>query len=352
MHIALIDDDPDILQFLAALLRGQDGHQLSQFTDPSLAFDWCAANDADLVIVDYLMPGMDGVAFIERFRTLPDRADTPVLMLTGDSHRDVRYRALQAGANDFLTKPVDALELLARVKNMLALRRSERRLRDRAAWLAEEVRKATAEIVRREQETIYRLSRAAECRDSDTGAHIQRMAHYSKLIARGLGLTESDQDLILHAAPMHDIGKVGIPDSILLKPGNLTPDEVQIMRSHTLIGHRILSDSDAPLLQMGALIALTHHERFDGSGYPQSLVGESIPIYGRIATVADVFDALASRRPYKGAWSFGDARAYLEKHAGAHFDPTCVHALLSFWDEVTEIAARYPEARSEVGSGA
>jgi putative two-component system response regulator len=233
---------------------------------------------------------------------------------------------------------------------MLALRRSECQLRDRAAWLAEEVRKATAQIVRLEHETIYRLSRAAECRDADTGAHIQRMAHYSMLTARGLGLGEIDQDLVLHAAPMHDIGKVGIPDHILLKPGELTPEETQIMRSHTLMGHRILADSDAPLLQAGALIALTHHERYDGSGYPQGLAGESIPIFGRITTVADVFDALASRRPYKGAWSFDEARAYLERHAGAHFDPACVHALLSSWSEVIDIAERYPDREEQVYS--
>lgn len=343
MLIALIDDDPDILKFLTTLMAGQDGNRFSTFTDPQEAFEWCRQTDVDLIIIDYLMPGMNGVTFIERLRPIPERADTPVLMLTAASDQDIRYRALLAGANDFLNKPIDPIEFLARVKNMLALRLGQRRLRDRAAWLAEEVRKATAEIVRREQETIYRLSRAAEVRDSDTGAHLKRMTHYSRLIARGLGLGESEQELIMHAAPMHDVGKVGIPDSILLKPGNLTEDEVQVMRSHTLIGHRILSDSDSPLLQAGALIALTHHERYDGSGYPQGLQGEDIPIYGRIVSTADVFDALASRRPYKDAWQLNEARAYMEKHAGIFFDPACVQALCSMWDEVCEVAGQYPE---------
>lgn len=344
MHIALIDDDPFILEFLSRLLNEQNAGDLSSFSDPVEALDWCISSNPDLVIVDYQMPLMNGITFIERFRALPGQDDTPILMLTGDMDRDVRYRALIAGANDFLTKPIDHIELSARVKNMLALRRSEQRLRDRAAWLTEEVQKATATIVQREQETIYKLARAAEFRDQDTGAHIKRMAHYSRLIALNLGLPAEECELLLHAAPMHDIGKVGIPDNILLKPGALDPEETRTMRSHAAIGHQILDGSDSPLLQMAAVIALTHHERFDGSGYPQGLCGTAIPLFGRIVTVADVFDALSSRRPYKGPWTADDARNYMQQHAGGHFDPACVEALLSSWDEVMLIAARFPDA--------
>ena len=344
MQIALIDDDVAILDFLAVLLQSQEPDSLVRFVDPGEALVWCTANDPDLVIVDYQMPGMDGVTFIERFRALPERADTPVLMLTADAERSVRYRALLAGANDFLNKPVDQIELPARVRNMLALRRSQQRLRSRAVWLAEEVQKATAEILRRERETIYKLSRAAEYRDLDTGAHIKRMAHYSRLIARNLGMRAEECELLLHAAPMHDIGKVGIPDHILLKPGPLDREETRIMRNHTVIGHQILDGSDSYLLQMAAVVALTHHERFDGSGYPRALAAEAIPIFGRIVTVADVFDALSSRRPYKESWRIDDARSHLQKHAGGQFDPACVQALLSSWDEVMAISARLPDA--------
>jgi putative two-component system response regulator len=232
---------------------------------------------------------------------------------------------------------------MARVRNLLALRKSRQQLSNRAAWLAEEVKKATAETVAREKEAILRLSRAAEHRDPETGMHLLRMSNYTRLIAAQLGLPPAEQELLLDAAPMHDIGKVGTPDHILLKPGRLTPEEFDIMKQHATIGYEILRDSVSPLLQCAATLALTHHEKFDGSGYPQGLAGEAIPLYGRIVAVADVFDALTSERPYKKAWPLEEAVDFLKAGAGSHFDPACVDGFLAAYPQVLEIKSRYHE---------
>ncbi|MBT9491694.1 MAG: HD domain-containing protein [Paucibacter sp.] len=224
-----------------------------------------------------------------------------------------------------------------------ALELAQAKLADRADWLAGEVAKATQEVLARERETVVRLSKAAEYRDPETGAHILRMAHYSELIARGLGLPEAERQLLLEAAPMHDIGKVGITDSILLKPGRLTADEFEVMKQHAQIGHEILKDSSSLVLQTGAAIALGHHEKFDGSGYPQGLAGAEIPIFSRIVAVADVFDALTSERPYKKAWSLEQAREHLLAHSGTHFDPLCVDSFFAQWTQVLEIRQRFQD---------
>jgi putative two-component system response regulator len=236
---------------------------------------------------------------------------------------------------------------MARSRNMLSLRRGQRRLEAHASQLSEEVRLATVEILARERETVIRLSKAADSRDPETGAHILRMAHYSKLIATRLGLNAHDQELILEAAPMHDIGKIGIPDHILLKPGRLDAGEFDIMKRHARMGYEILDGSQSPSLQTAALIALGHHEKFDGSGYPSGLAGEAIPLFARICAVADVFDALTSERPYKKAWSLEHSTDYLNEGSGKHFDPACVQAFLSGWDEVLQIRERFKDEEDE-----
>jgi putative two-component system response regulator len=218
------------------------------------------------------------------------------------------------------------------------------RPRPSVAWLAEEVRLATAEVVARERETVIRLCRAAEFRDPETGAHILRMAHYSWLIARQLGFPLADQDLLLEAAPLHDIGKVGIADKILLKPGRLDADEFEIMKQHAIFGHELLQGSASRVLQAGANIARGHHEKFDGSGYPSGLAGENIPIFSRIVAVADVFDALTSERPYKSAWTLDAASEFLRQGAGFHFDPACVNAFFAVWEDAMGIRDRFKEA--------
>lgn len=342
-RVAIIDDSDINLALFKALLGKLGDCEPLPFQDSPRGLAWCIEHRPDLLIVDYMMPELDGLQFIARFRAAPGCADIPVLMITANDDKDVRYEALQIGATDFLTKPVDRLEFAARVRNMLVLATSRRHLADRAAWLAEEVEKATAVIYSREQELLFRMSRAAECRDPETGAHIQRMARYSHLVAARLGLSATDQALILQAAPMHDIGKIGIPDGILLKPGRLTQDEFVVMQGHALLGFELLSGSESLVLQAAASIALSHHEKYDGSGYPHGVAGESIPLFGRIVAVADVFDALTSARPYKNAWDFDRAIGFLREGADSHFDAACVEAFLAGMDDVLAIHARFKE---------
>jgi putative two-component system response regulator len=229
---------------------------------------------------------------------------------------------------------------------MLALADSRKKLSDKAAWLAAEVKKATTEVYAREQELLFRMSRAAEFRDPETGAHIQRMARYSELISIRLGRPEAEQQQLLQAAPMHDVGKLGIPDGILLKPGKLTPEEFDQMKQHAIIGYELLKDSNSSVLQIAATIAVSHHEKFDGSGYPYGVAGDAIPLFGRIVAVADVFDALTSVRPYKEAWSLERASAFLREGAGSHFDPACVEAFFAAWDDVLAVHSSYQDEQA------
>lgn len=349
MRVIVIDDAEINVMLLCRLLGKLEQCNAVSFTDPTRALEWCAENVPDLVLVDYMMPGMNGVEFISAFRKITSCVDIPILMITANDETAVRYDALDAGANDFLIKPVDKVEFLARSKNMLALRKNQRLLENRAAWLDAEVQKATAEIKAREQETVLRLSKAADSRDPETGAHILRMANYSKLIGANMGLSEMQQQMLLDAAPMHDIGKVGIPDHILLKPGKLSPEEFAIMKTHATLGYQILAGSQSEIVRTGAQIALSHHEKFDGSGYPQGLAGEAIPLFARIVAVADVFDALTSERPYKSAWPLEKAVEFLREGSGHHFDPACVDAFLLHWDQVLEIRERYKDDKNEAG---
>lgn len=342
-HVLIVDDTEINLILFGALVKKLDGCEAHAFADSRAGLAWVRDNQPDLVIVDYMMPDLDGLEFIRLMREIPGRESIPVLMITANDQKQIRYRALDTGANDFLTKPVDKVEFLARAKNMLTLNDARKKLADQADWLAQEVRKATHEIVERERETVIRLSRAAEFRDPETGAHILRMAHFSQIIARELGLSEADQYLLLEAAPMHDIGKVGIADKILLKPGRLDTDEFEIMKRHAVIGYDLLKGSSSRVLQIGAEIALGHHEKFDGSGYPSGLRGDDIPIFCRIVAVADVFDALTSERPYKKAWEVEAAVDYLKAGAGSHFDPSCIDAFFKTWDDVLAIRERFKE---------
>ncbi|MDO8700832.1 MAG: response regulator [Undibacterium sp.] len=350
MNILVLDDAPMNVALLCHLLGKIEHCKPVSFLVPEAALAWCENQIPDVVMVDFMMPGIDGVEFIRRFRFIEGCQDIPILMITANDEVQLRYQALDAGANDFLIKPIDKIEFLARTKNMLALRKNQRLLEGRAAWLDEEVRKATAEIREREQETVLRLSKAADSRDPETGAHIVRMANYSRVIAAQLGLSVADQQLLLEAAPMHDIGKVGIPDHILLKPGKLSADEFSIMKKHAILGYQILAGSQSEMLQAGAQIALSHHEKYDGSGYPYGLVGEEIPLFARIVAVADVFDALTSERPYKMAWDIDKALAMLHEGAGKHFDPRCVNAFISDFPQILDIKNRYQEEKDNPNS--
>lgn len=342
-HILIVDDTEINLILFGALVKKLPDCESHTFASSAAALEWASIHELDLLIVDCMMPDIDGLEFIARFRALPDRGGVPILMITANDQKSIRYRALDLGANDFLIKPVDKIEFLARTKNMLMVSEARKQLVNRATWLAEEVRKATVEILDRERETVLRLCKAAEFRDPETGAHILRMAHFSQLIARNMGFSQDDQDLLLEAAPMHDIGKVGIADNILLKPGRLDAQEFEVMKQHAIFGYELLKGSSSKVLQAGAEIAKGHHEKFDGSGYPYGLKGTDIPIFSRIVAVADVFDALTSERPYKKAWELEAAVDFLTAGCGSHFDPDCVHAFLEAWEEVLEIRERYQE---------
>ncbi|MBP1206282.1 putative two-component system response regulator [Duganella sp. 1411] len=346
MHILIIDDDAANLDLFGHMLEMLDDCAVTGLRDAREALSWCAAHAPDVVVVDYMMPGMDGLEFLRQFRMLPGKLQTPLVMVTADTQSRVRHEALRLSANDFLTKPVNFVELNARVGNLLALRRAQLELAGHAARLADEVRLATAVIAAREREAIFRLARAAEFHSPETGTHLLRMAAYAELVARNLGLDPAQCELIRTAAPLHDIGKLGVPEAILQKPGPLDERERAAMREHAGIGADILAGSDSPLLQAGAVIAASHHERWDGGGYPLGLAGAAIPLLGRIVAVADVFDALTSRRAYKQAWDADAARAAMREESGRHFDPACVDAL--FRDGAALAAIHQHYAQPEV----
>ncbi|WP_042690384.1 HD domain-containing phosphohydrolase [Azospirillum sp. B506] len=337
MNILIVDDDRTNLFIMAAVVRRLDDAEPVTMENPLDAVEWLRGNEPDLILLDQMMPEMDGMELLRRIRD-DARLDTvPVVMITANTAVDIRVRALDEGCNDFLTKPIIVPEVQARLRNLLALRQSRALLRDRAALLAAEVERVTAALQRQGEELVTRLSRAAEYRDPETGAHIERMALYSKLIAEAAGCGAAFAQEVTKAAPMHDIGKIGIPDMILLKAGRLTPEEMTVMRQHAAIGHRILANSDIPLLRLAAEIALSHHEKFDGSGYPNRLAGNAIPLPGRIVAIADVFDALTSVRPYKRSWTPEEARSFMIENRGRHFDPALLDAFLSRWDDVCRI---------------
>jgi putative two-component system response regulator len=326
------------LDYLKRTIEADGQVEVTAFTDPVLALATARNLDIDIVFADYEMPKMDGISLIRRLRSLPKFSDIPIVMITSIESDEVRLQALAAGATDFLPKRPKSLETQVRLRNMIRLGSAVRKLNDRAALLASEVARATHALQEREEEIILRLALSVEYRDNDTGDHTLRVAKYSRMIAEGLGLPERLCRDIYLAAPLHDVGKVATPDHILLKPGKLTPDEIAVMQTHTTIGASILAGSRCELIQLAADIAVGHHERWDGKGYPNKLKGEEIPIAARIVAVADVFDALATARPYKEAMPLPVARQHLENGRGLHFDPTCVDVFLARWDDVVTIA--------------
>jgi two-component system response regulator RpfG len=336
--VIVVDDQSTGRAILEQVVRSLDERVLVEgFARPVDAVVWATRHIADLVLVDYMMPDMDGIEFVKRLRALPGYEHVPIVMVTVHDDRKVRYAALDAGITDFLTKPVDARECLARCRNLLTLRRQQLVLEDRRRLLEHMVEDATREVREREKETLLRLARAGEFRDEETGYHLIRMSRYSRLIANSIGLDRDEAETVELAAPLHDIGKIGIPDQILLKPARLDAAEWQVMRRHPVIGHEILKGSASKYVRMGALIALGHHEKYDGSGYPNGLVGDHIPLCARIVAVADVYDALTSVRPYKAAWSTDDALAHVASQAGKHFDPRLVDAFAGVKREVVQV---------------
>jgi two-component system response regulator RpfG len=343
--VMVVDDQSTGRAILEQVVRSLDDRVMVEgFARPVDAVVWATRHVADLVLVDYMMPDMDGIEFVKRLRSLPGYEHVPIVMVTVHDDRKVRYAALDAGITDFLTKPVDARECLARCRNLLTLRRQQLALEDRRRLLEHMVEDATREVREREKETLLRLARAGEFRDEETGYHLIRMSRYSRLIASAIGLEHDEAETIELAAPLHDIGKIGIPDQILLKAARLDDGEWTVMRRHPVIGHEILKGSASKYVRMGALIALGHHEKYDGSGYPNGLVGDHIPLCARIVAVADVYDALTSVRPYKLAWSSEQAYEYLIAQRGKHFDPRLVEAFVGAKQEVGGIQSEWRDS--------
>ncbi len=342
--IIVVDDQSTSRAILERVVRGIDVNvRVEAFESPIEAVRWATSRVADLVLVDFQMPEMDGIEFVRRLRLLPEYEHVPAVMVTVNDDRKIRYAALDAGVTDFLNKPVDARECLARCRNLMTLRRQQLVLEDRRKLLEAMVMEATQDVRAREKETLFRLARAGEFRDSETGNHVIRMARYSRLIANAIDLPAQEAETIELAAPLHDIGKIGIPDNILLKPAKLDAREADIMRSHPVIGYEILKDSPSKYVRMGALIALGHHEKFDGSGYPHGMVGDHAPLAARIVAVADVFDALTSVRPYKPAWKSEAAYEYLVSQKGSHLDPYLVDAFLGVKEEAALIQSEFSD---------
>jgi two-component system, response regulator RpfG len=346
--VMVVDDQSTGRAILEQVVRSLDERvAVEGFGRPVDAVVWATRHVADLVLIDYMMPEMNGIELVKRLRALPGYEHVPIMMVTAHDDRRVRYDALDAGVTDFLIKPVDARECMARCRNLMTLRRQQLALEDRRRLLEGLVDEATREVRDREKETLMRLARAGEFRDEETGYHLVRMARYSRLIADAIGLERDEAETIELAAPLHDIGKIGIPDQILLKSSRLDEGEKEVMRRHPLIGHEILKGSASKYVRMGSLIALGHHEKYDGSGYPNGLAGEHIALCARVVAVADVYDALTSSRPYKKAWPSEQAFEFLQAQRGLHFDPQLVDAFYGVRERVARIQGelRDPEAR-------
>jgi len=340
--ILIVDDQPANVTLIEKMLD-IDGYQnVISTTDPTQAETMYVEQSSDLVLLDLNMPVMDGYQVLARIREV-DPDYPPIIVLTAQSDRESRIKALDIGARDFLAKPFDRVELMTRIRNMLEVRIMAKAVKNQNKILDSKVKERTQELNNTRLEVIRRLGRAAEYRDDLTGFHIIRMSRYSQLLALATGMSEDEAENILNASPMHDIGKIGIPDNVLLKPGKLDAEEWRIMKTHVDIGVEILSGSDSVLMNMAAEIAQNHHEKWDGSGYPCGLKGEAIPLTGRVVAVADVFDALTTARPYKKAWEIEDAVNFLKEQSGQHFDPKLVELFIEILPEILKIREQYAE---------
>ena len=341
--ILVVDDEILNRKLIQAMLKPQ-GYEVSLAVDGADCLAQVEVDPPDLILMDIMMPNMNGFEVVAKLKAKARLAVIPVVMVTALQDINDRVKALEVGADDFLTKPVDRMELRARVRSLLKVKayndhmaNYRRELEEEVARRTEEVRRAHEKLRDASLETIFRLARAAEYKDEDTGAHLISMSHISAHLAKCLGLNTTVVDRILYASPMHDIGKIGIPDRILTKNGPLNDEEWGIMRMHPIYGGQILEGSDIGFLSLGEVISLTHHEKWDGSGYPHGLAGTQIPLAGRVVAVADVFDALRSKRPYKPPLTMEQTVDIIRSGRGTHFDPQVVDVLLDNLDDVTKI---------------
>ena len=338
-RVIICDDSMTNVMILSKLVQEEGVADVRTFTDPRPLVEYVAAEAdfIDLLLLDVEMPHMTGIQVLKRLMA-DGRSSSllrfPVVIITGRTERDLRYEALEAGASDFLNKPIDQLEVRLRVRNQLRVQNAYRFQQSLAQHLEKEVKKRTAELDEAVDALVNRLGLAGELRDNETGKHVLRVGRYSRIIAEGLGLPPDILCMIEKAALLHDVGKIGIPDSILHKKGRLDDAERQIMNSHTDKGAALLGEHSSLLIQLASVIALGHHERWDGTGYPKGLSGESIPLEARIVSVADVLDALTSSRPYKEPWPFERALQYLHDKRGIEFDPTIIDVVIAQQDRL------------------
>jgi len=338
LRLIVVDDEPINLILLEEIAK-EMGHTPYSFSDPIAALEWASTNPVDLVVTDFNMPKMDGLDLLKALRVI--HPDVMSIMITASGDNDLKIEALRVGVNDFLTKPVFPAEVELRLRNMTHIQNSLKTQKRFAKELRIEVDKATEALRHSQFEALEVLSRTAEYKDPETGSHVARVAHYSKMLGEAYGLNDEECEILFYAAPLHDIGKVGILDEVLLKPAKLNDEEFERMKLHSVIGYNILKNSVNPYLQAGAVIAYSHHEKYNGSGYPEGLKGEEIPLHGRIVAIADVFDALTSVRPYKRPWSFEETVAFIEEEKGNHFDPHLAELFIKNIKRVREIYQQF-----------
>ncbi|MCG6988043.1 MAG: response regulator [Gemmatimonadetes bacterium] len=341
-RVLIVDDENANVLLLQRILQRAGFEEFKSTTDSRHVLPLFTEFKPDLVLLDLHMPHLDGYAVMDQLHSRIGPSEyLPILVLTADVTAATKQRALSAGARDFLTKPLDATEVVLRIRNLLETRSLHQVLQNQNVRLEEKVRERTAALQEAQLEILARLASAAEYRDDDTGEHAQRVGSLAGFLAGAIGLSEEQSELIRLAAPLHDVGKIGIPDAILLKPGALTADEYEVMKTHTTIGARILSGSRSPMLQLAEEIALYHHEKWDGTGYA-GLRSDGIPVPARLVAVADVFDALTHERPYRNALSMEDAITYVRDQSGRHFDPSIAELFLDAPGNVVSSARGYP----------
>lgn len=341
--ILVVDDNEANILLLENILRQRGYKNVTACSDPFTVTTLHRDRQFALILLDMQMPGLDGLGVMQELRLAAPERHLPVLIITAQTDSELRLKALSLGARDYVTKPLVVAELSQRIRNLLEVELAYRDRIAQAAILEAKVRERTRELEESQKEILHRLALAGEYRDNETGNHVQRVSHSSQALARAAGMNADAADMLLHASPMHDVGKIGIPDDILLRPGRLEGDELQIMRSHVEIGGKILDRHNAPVMKMAHAVAIAHHERWDGNGYPRGLAGSDIPLEARIVAICDVFDALTSVRPYKPAWAIEDAVAYVREQAGKHFDPQLAVTFLDILPEILDIRKRFSD---------
>lgn len=341
--ILVVDDEAANVRLLQKVLEMDGYNNIICTQNPLQVLDLYKEHNSDLILLDLDMPELDGYGVMEQLNTLTNGKPPTILVLTAQHMQSYRQRALDNGARDYVTKPFDAKELLSRVRNLLEVQMASKYMKYQNEILEQKVQQRTQEIHDTRLQVVRRLGRAAEYRDEETGLHIIRMSKMAVIIGKAAGMDDEQCDLLLNAAPMHDIGKIGIPDYILLKPGKFEPEEWEIMKTHAQIGADILSGGDSELMNMAHDIAISHHEKWNGKGYPNGLVAEAIPLVGRITALADVFDALTSRRPYKEPWTVDKSLELIKSESGQHFDPRLVDIFVDKLPEIIAIKEKYAE---------